>query len=41
MGRVYLLIITYMPKIKIAGKVKHFPYTKAGRKAAAGARRKK
>jgi len=29
-----------MPKVKVGGKVKHFPYTKAGRKAAAKARRK-
>ena len=26
-----------MPKVKVGGKVKHFPYTKAGYKAAAKA----
>lgn len=30
-----------MPKVKVNGKVKHFPYTKAGYKAAAKARKKK
>lgn len=30
-----------MPKVKVNGKVKHFPYTKAGKKAAAKARKKK
>lgn len=29
-----------MPKVKVGGKVKHFPYTKAGRKAAAKAKKK-
>lgn len=26
-----------MPKVKVNGKVKHFPYTKAGKKAAKAA----
>jgi len=30
-----------MPKVKIKGKIKHFPYTKAGYKAAAKARKRK
>ena len=30
-----------MPKVKVKGKVKKFPYTKAGRKAAVKARKKK
>jgi hypothetical protein len=30
-----------MPKVKVKGKVKKFPYTKAGRKAAVVARKKK
>jgi len=30
-----------MPKAKVKGKVKHFPYTKAGYKAAAKARKKR
>lgn len=30
-----------MPKVKVGGKIKHFPYTKAGRKAAAKAKHKK
>ena len=30
-----------MPKTKIDGKIKHFPYTKAGYKAAAKAKKKK
>jgi len=30
-----------VPKVKIKGKVKHFPYTKAGYKAAARAKKKK
>ena len=30
-----------MPKVKVGGKVKHFPYTKAGYKAAAKAKEKK
>ena len=29
-----------MTKVKIKGKVKHFPYTKAGYKAAAKAKKK-
>ena len=29
-----------MPKVKVKGKVKHFPYTKAGKKAAAKMKRK-
>ena len=29
-----------MPKVKIKGKTKHFPYTKAGYKAAAKAKKK-
>ena len=29
-----------MPKVKVKGKVKKYPYTKAGKKAAAKARRK-
>ena len=28
-----------MPKVKMGGKVKHFPYTKAGYKAAAKAKK--
>ena len=28
-----------MPKVKVKGKTKHFPYTKAGYKAAAKAKR--
>jgi hypothetical protein len=30
-----------MPKVKVGGKVKYYPYTKAGRKNAAKARRGK
>jgi len=30
-----------MPKIKVKGKVKEFPYTKAGYKAATKAKKKK
>ena len=30
-----------MPKVKVNGKIKHFPYTKAGYKAAAKAKGKK
>ena len=30
-----------MPKIKVGGKVKHFPYTKKGRVAAKKAKKKK
>jgi len=30
-----------VPKVKIKGKIKHFPYTKAGYKAAARAKKKK
>ena len=30
-----------MPKVKVGGKIKHFPYTKAGKKAAAKAKKKK
>lgn len=30
-----------MPKVIVKGKVKHFPYTKVGYKAAAKAKRKK
>ena len=30
-----------MPKVKVKGKVKHFPYTKAGYKAAAKAKKAK
>jgi hypothetical protein len=29
-----------MPKVRVKGKVKKYPYTKAGKKAAARARRK-
>ena len=29
-----------MPKVKVGGKVKHFPYTKAGKKAAMKAKKK-
>ena len=29
-----------MPKVKENGKVKHYPYTKSGMKAAASAKRK-
>jgi len=29
-----------MPKVKVGGKVKHFPYTKAGKKAAANYKKK-
>ena len=29
-----------MPKVKMNGKTKHFPYTKTGIKAAASAKRK-
>jgi hypothetical protein len=29
-----------MPKVKVRGKVKHFPYTKEGYKAAAKAKKK-
>lgn len=29
-----------MPKVRINGKVKHYPYTKAGKKAAQTAKRK-
>jgi hypothetical protein len=29
-----------MPKVRVKGKVKKYPYTKAGKKAAAKARRK-
>ena len=28
-----------MPKVKIGGKTKHFPYTKAGKKAAVKAKK--
>lgn len=30
-----------MPKAIVNGKVKHFPYTKTGKKAAANAKKKK
>lgn len=30
-----------MPKVILKGRVKHFPYTKAGQKAAAKARKSK
>ena len=29
-----------MPEVKVKGKIKHFPYTKAGKKAAKKFRRK-
>ena len=41
MAQDLFLVSFFMPKVKIKGKVKHFPYTKAGYKAAAKARRKK
>ena len=29
-----------MPKVRVGGKMKHFPYTKAGKKAAMQAKKK-
>jgi hypothetical protein len=36
-----LLTHKQMPTAKVKGKIKHYPYTKAGYKAAAKARKKK